>query len=107
MLFVLSHRPSSCVQVVGELWRPAGGAYSVDRVLRIMVRGLEEELDARMTGTKVYAATQKRPSTPVDATRPPVDKLPVLQQGTDVGFMFRMTKKLGSWVFDRNRESTK
>ena len=57
-------------QVVGELWRPAGGAYNVDGVLKTMVRGLEEELDARMSGTKVYAASQKRPSTPVDAQIP-------------------------------------
>ena len=52
-----------------------------------MVRGLEEELDARMSGTKVHAATQKRPSTPVDASNEGDDKLPILQQGTDVAFM--------------------
>jgi len=32
------------LRVVGELWRPAGGAYNVDSVLATMVRGLEEEL---------------------------------------------------------------
>lgn len=56
------------LRVVGELWRPAGGAYNVDGVLRIMVRGLEEELDARMSGTKVYAASQKRPSLAIDTS---------------------------------------
>jgi hypothetical protein len=38
---------------VGELWRPAGGAYNVDSVLSVMVSGLEEELKARMAGSKV------------------------------------------------------
>jgi len=29
------------------LWRPAGGAYNVDSVLAVMVKGLEGELAAR------------------------------------------------------------
>ena len=33
-----------------------------------MVRGLEEELDARMSGTKVYAASQKRPSSLIEVS---------------------------------------
>jgi hypothetical protein len=41
------------LRVVGELWRPAGGAYNVDSVLSVMVSGLEEELKARMAGSKV------------------------------------------------------
>ena len=49
------------LRIVGELWRPAGGAYNVDGVLRIMVRGLEEELSARMSGNKTYAATLQFP----------------------------------------------
>jgi hypothetical protein len=63
---LLTHQTPS--QVVGELWRPAGGAYNVDGVLRTMVRGLEEELDARMSGTKVYAASQKRPSSLIEVS---------------------------------------
>ena len=47
---------------MGELWRPAGGAYNVDGVLRVMVSGLEEELKARLSGSKVYAANSKSPS---------------------------------------------
>jgi len=35
------------LQVCYELWKPFGGAYNVDSVLRTMVRGLEEELEAR------------------------------------------------------------
>lgn len=41
------------LRVVGELWRPAGGAYNVDSVLSVMVSGLEEELKARMAGRKI------------------------------------------------------
>ena len=37
------------LRVVGELWRPVGGAYNVDAVLATMVRGLEEELQLRMS----------------------------------------------------------
>jgi len=40
------------LRVVGELWRPAGGAYNVDAVLGVMVRGLEQELDERMSGKR-------------------------------------------------------
>ena len=36
--------------VVYELYYPSGGAYNVDGVLGIMVRGMEEELDLRMRG---------------------------------------------------------
>lgn len=41
------------LRVVGELWRPAGGAYQVDSVLRVMVSGLETELQARSKGAIV------------------------------------------------------
>jgi len=50
------------LRVVGELWRPAGGAYNVDSVLTTMVMGLEEELDARMAGKTVFAASRSSPS---------------------------------------------
>lgn len=43
------------LRVVGELWRPAGGAYNVDQVLNVMVRGLEQELDERMSGKRTNA----------------------------------------------------
>jgi len=48
------------LRVVGELWRPAGGAYNVDSVLSVMVSGLEEELKARMAGRQV--GNSKAPS---------------------------------------------
>jgi hypothetical protein len=90
------------LRVVGELWRPAGGAYNVDAVLSVMVRGLEEELEARMSGSKVYASSLQAPSAPRDdpagatddnasgsLVRPqapaPEAPIKVLQQGADVG----------------------
>lgn len=36
------------LNVVGELYAGRGGAYNVDAVLGVMVRGLDEELEARM-----------------------------------------------------------
>lgn len=41
------------LRVVGELWRPAGGAYNVDAALSTMVRGLEKELQARVAGRQI------------------------------------------------------
>ena len=52
--------------MVGELWRPAGGAYNVDNVLSVMVSGLEEELKARINGNAVYSSNKLSPSAPKD-----------------------------------------
>lgn len=38
------------LRVIHELWNPVGGAYNVDGVLAIMVRGLEAELQQRLQG---------------------------------------------------------
>eukprot|EP00443_Scrippsiella_acuminata_P064382 CAMPEP_0115451214 /NCGR_PEP_ID=MMETSP0271-20121206/41945_1 /TAXON_ID=71861 /ORGANISM="Scrippsiella trochoidea, Strain CCMP3099" /LENGTH=444 /DNA_ID=CAMNT_0002877467 /DNA_START=1529 /DNA_END=2860 /DNA_ORIENTATION=- len=38
------------LRVINELWNPAGGAYNVDGVLRVAVRGLEEEIKQRRQG---------------------------------------------------------
>jgi len=111
--------------VVGELWRPAGGAYNVDGVLRVMVSGLEEELKARLSGSKVYAANSKSPSSPmstsaalpiqtetlpVNATSPVTkpngaspQSLPVVNQGADLGVLFRGTKRVAQWLGRRLR----
>lgn len=91
------------LRVVGELWRPAGGAYNVDAVLSVMVKGLEEELDARVSGTTVYAANKKSPSRPIDTSSRPEDDLPLLQQGTDLGFMLNSTMRLGGWAYKKVR----
>eukprot|EP00980_Cylindrotheca_fusiformis_P026816 scaffold17595_cov113-Cylindrotheca_fusiformis.AAC.1 len=52
------------VPVVTELWRPAGGAYNVDNVLKVMVRGLEQELKARMEGKAIQNMKGVFPSLP-------------------------------------------
>eukprot|EP00957_Ditylum_brightwellii_P141864 10808190-Ditylum_brightwellii.AAC.1 len=39
-------------RLVGELLQPVGGAYNVDEVLNVMVRGLECELEERMGGMR-------------------------------------------------------
>lgn len=100
----------------------------MDGVLRVMVSGLEEELKARLSGSKVYAAN-KSPS----STNPPIQtipmqssgnatlsgtnqagvtlpvtsqggtaelpsSLPVLKQGMDVGFVVRGSKRVVQWL---------
>jgi len=52
------------LRVVGELWRPAGGAYNVDGVLSVMVSGLEEELKARMSGQYSTSSVRNYPTPP-------------------------------------------
>lgn len=65
-LFIFSDRYCSIslliLKVVGELWRPAGGAYNVDNVLKTMVKGLEDELKARMDGKKINTMKGVYPS---------------------------------------------
>jgi hypothetical protein len=94
--------------VVGELWRPAGGAYNVDGVLSVMVKGLEEELEARMSGNKIYAANKKSPSRPRDLrTSEEEEELPMLKQGADLGFTVRTVKRVGGWAIRRARGGSK
>lgn len=112
------------------MWRPAGGAYNVDGVLRVMVSGLEEELQARLSGSKVYAANSKSPSSPpmnMSAATPvqtetlslnstlantnqngaspqnpsEPSSLPVMNQGADFGFLLRGTKRVAKWLLGR------
>ena len=59
------------LRVVGELWRPAGGAYNVDYVLSIMVRGLLEELRARMAGAAGKPSSSSGMSADDKAPSPP------------------------------------
>ena len=43
--------------VVGELYTGSGGAYNVDSVLRVMVKGLDEELEERMKDVTMEVAS--------------------------------------------------
>lgn len=38
------------MRVIHELWNPVGGAYNVDGVLTVMIRGLQDELEQRLQG---------------------------------------------------------
>eukprot|EP00527_Entomoneis_sp_CCMP2396_P007734 CAMPEP_0198142356 /NCGR_PEP_ID=MMETSP1443-20131203/5160_1 /TAXON_ID=186043 /ORGANISM="Entomoneis sp., Strain CCMP2396" /LENGTH=441 /DNA_ID=CAMNT_0043805337 /DNA_START=241 /DNA_END=1563 /DNA_ORIENTATION=+ len=78
------------LRVVGELWRPAGGAYNVDSVLTTMVMGLEEELEARMAGKAVFAsnsspsAAREAMPTNGEVRREPKSSLQIKQQGGNI-----------------------
>eukprot|EP00591_Stephanopyxis_turris_P013054 CAMPEP_0195530844 /NCGR_PEP_ID=MMETSP0794_2-20130614/33924_1 /TAXON_ID=515487 /ORGANISM="Stephanopyxis turris, Strain CCMP 815" /LENGTH=410 /DNA_ID=CAMNT_0040662443 /DNA_START=163 /DNA_END=1395 /DNA_ORIENTATION=+ len=90
------------LRVVGELWRPAGGAYNVDGVLSVMVSGLEEELQARMSG-KLYSGNRNYPIPNVPIAMKEKEDgqetLPMLQQGgiSDSAILIP-AKKVASWV---------
>uniref|UniRef100_A0A7S2UCI2 Uncharacterized protein n=1 Tax=Attheya septentrionalis TaxID=420275 RepID=A0A7S2UCI2_9STRA len=72
------------LSVVDELRKPGGGAYNTDTVLNIMVSGLEEELESRISGR--YNANSNLEnasptidsdyqSNPVSMTLPPQDEM--------------------------------
>jgi len=115
------------LRVVGELWRPAGGAYNVDGVLSVMVSGLVEELDARMSGS-TYSALKLYPSASASLEAPSlaertnimedvrpsleavvpssiepveVERKKVLQQGAGGSVLFRPIRKVGRWIIGR------
>lgn len=111
--------PILLIQVVGELWRPAGGAYNVDNVLKVMVRGLEQELRARMDGKKISAMVGKYPSPAIDAdflkaaerkissanqdtptNMDDVSPQKIQQQGADISIPFR---RIVQFVQSRNK----
>lgn len=60
------------LQVIYELWRPFGGAYTVDVVLGKMVRGLEEELRVRTERWYPAMAVESAvsPAAPVEHSGP-------------------------------------
>ena len=50
------------LRIIQELWRTSGGAFNVDVVLTKMVRGLSEELDARVGDALAFEQSISRPS---------------------------------------------
>lgn len=93
------------LRVVEECWRPAGGAYNVDAVLSVMVRGLENELSARMAG-KVFSEGGRFPT--MDNTRfsgkinNQKDDLPLLQQGgVSDSLVLKPVKKVFKWALKK------
>jgi len=67
------------MNVIGELYQPGGGAYNVDSVLNVMVRGLELELEERLAGGRQYVANES-PSLPNELYRSNGD-LPIITAG--------------------------
>lgn len=51
------------MRVIHELWTPVGGAYNVDGVLTVMIRGLEDELQQRLQG-RTFSDTRLPPPPP-------------------------------------------
>lgn len=51
------------MRVIHELWNPVGGAYNVDGVLTVMIRGLEDELQQRLQG-RTFSDTRLPPPPP-------------------------------------------
>eukprot|EP00573_Skeletonema_grethae_P008360 CAMPEP_0201694526 /NCGR_PEP_ID=MMETSP0578-20130828/6759_1 /ASSEMBLY_ACC=CAM_ASM_000663 /TAXON_ID=267565 /ORGANISM="Skeletonema grethea, Strain CCMP 1804" /LENGTH=376 /DNA_ID=CAMNT_0048180213 /DNA_START=8 /DNA_END=1138 /DNA_ORIENTATION=+ len=49
-----------CKSVLMELWRTKGGAYNVDKTLKVMVSGLKKELDERMDEAKKIMKRSKQ-----------------------------------------------
>ena len=98
--------------MVGELWRPAGGAYNVDNVLKVMVKGLEHELQARLDGKQIDAMAGNYPSPAIDAeflkvakrkisnanSNVPVtmDAKDIHQQGADISIPLRQAMR---WIY--------
>lgn len=78
------------MRVIGELYRPGGGAYNVDSVLCVMVKGLEAELKERMNGGRQEVANQN-PSLPnaLKSASVPEEELPMLRSGPSVSGVFK------------------
>lgn len=72
------------MRVIGELYRPGGGAYNVDTVLCVMVKGLEAELKERMNGGR-QEVTNQNPSLPTSLkSASSTSELPMLRSGPSV-----------------------
>jgi hypothetical protein len=77
------------LRIIRELWFPVGGAYNVDGVLAVMVRGLEDETSARLSGL-TFAIEGAGPGGP-----PPYDRRGGVPEGQG-----------GASPYVRNLEST-
>jgi hypothetical protein len=78
------------MRVIGELYRPGGGAYNVDSVLCVMVKGLEAELKERMNGGRQEVANQN-PSLPnaLKSASVQEEELPMLRSGPSISGVFK------------------
>ena len=111
ILYFLTKSDFSTLKVIGELYRPGGGAYNVDGVLSIMVRGLEEELRDRLAGGSRYVANSNNPSPQYENNQDTaeekelsVDEQKVLSQGASGKDLLRTARKVVKWAKRRNKE---
>jgi len=97
-----------CLQVIGELYRPGGGAYNVDAVLAVMVKGLEEELTDRLAGGMSFVSKNMSPSPQYENQTFSPQELPIVTQGGSVKDIFHTTKRMVKWARrkrgNKNRE---
>jgi len=92
------------LRVIGELYRPGGGAYNVDAVLAVMVKGLEEELTDRLAGGMSFVSKNMSPSPQYESQDLTTKQLPIMQQGGNLGGVFHATKKVVKWA--RSKKGT-
>lgn len=96
------------------MYRPGGGAYNVDSVLNVMVKGLEEELRERLSGGRKYLANAMSPSPQYESiggiddenwglsnTLTARKELPLLRQGPSVSGLTKVAKQAGAFVLNR------
>jgi len=96
------------MRVIGELYRPGGGAYNVDAVLAVMVKGLEEELTDRLAGGMSFVSKNMSPSPQYENQTFSPQELPIVTQGGSVKDIFHTTKRMVKWARrkrgNKNRE---
>jgi hypothetical protein len=87
------------MMVIGELNRPGGGAYNVDGVLGVMIKGLELELKERLAGGRKEAANES-PSLPNDVYvtnagngNSAMDNLPIMTSGGSISAAKELVRK--------------
>lgn len=100
------------MRVIGELYRPGGGAYNVDGVLSVMVRGLEEELRDRLAGGLRDVSNANSPSPQYednqlvfDEKQGSVEEELLLGQGASGKDILRTAKKIVKWARSKNNNN--
>ncbi len=82
------------------------GAYNVDSVLEVMVKGLEEELKERLAGGRQLVANES-PSPPVHMQQLEINEskdLPIKKQGASLGDIVRSANRVVKFVGRRNKK---
>lgn len=96
------------MRVIGELYRPGGGAYNVDAVLAVMVKGLEEELTDRLAGGMSFVSKNMSPSPQYENQAFSPKELPMVTQGGNVKDVLHTAKRMVRWARkkkgNKNRE---